>query len=343
MYRFCLSFILSLCLFSFHFWQEFAHAYSIEQKQESKEIEIEVQINTLLESSLTRTLLQTLLKEELISLMLKEDEFVNFFSLLNFSTEKKKALLSTLVELKYSDAIVSTKSSKKNVYFYTQSAKLINKAELVKQLPEMTKDIYLLLRLEEVENDRIYSIKAVKNLLDDLNTAEKNDFSVFALENEIKTLYALNYLEAYLQELVFEMDFSREKQVELEHLMKYGKHTLSFSNALAEYYLFLDRPQAALDTLKNIKNIQSYFSKYLTILTAMRRGEIGLAELDLKEVLSKIDTKNDIYAYFIVLKGSIAQMKGLNAQMCQAYKLACTHNLCDAYNTMKEDCSWLNN
>ncbi len=341
MFKYRFIFVLFFSFFSF--FSERAEAfYTLEQKKENV-LELEVQINTLLESRFTRTLMHSLIKEDVINHLLKQEEIVHFFSPRSFSAEKQRALLSLLLELNYSDVVVSTKGGKKNGYFYTLSAEIKNIKALIELMSEKLNDIYLLVRLEEVEKDRIYSIRAIKSLLEELNISQKTEFSVFALENEIKTLEILNFLDGYLQELVFDMDFSKSKQNELEYMKKYGKHTLSFSNALAEYYLFLDRPQSALDTLKEIESIQSYFSKYLIILTAMRRGEIKLAELDLEKMLEEINKENDLYAYFIVLKGALAQMKGLNAQMCQAYKLACTHGLCEAYDTVSEDCSWLEN
>ncbi len=334
--------VFVLCFISMCSWQQAHASYELEQKANNT-IHLEVQINTLLESNLTKTLLQSLLKEEAISLLYRDRDIVKFFSARNFNDNKIRALLSLILDLEFSDAIVSTKGRVKNVYYYRQSVKIKNKEALIEELTEKAKNVYLLVRLEEVEKDRVLSLRAIKKVLEELNVSQKPEFSLFALENEIKTLQVFNYLDEYLQELIFDMDFSKSKQVELEYMKKYGKHTLSFSNALAEYYLFLDRPQAALDTLKEIKNIQSYFSHYLNIIIAMRRGEIGLAELDLKKVLNHIETHNDLYPYFIVVKGSLAQMKGLNAQMCQAYKLACEHDLCDAYTAVQEDCEWLNN
>lgn len=327
---FFLSFFLSLFFPYFHM----AYGYS---PREAYTIEI----SPSLDKKLVKTLAKEELREKIISLTMQDKEiepFLNLIRGLGFNTQQVRTLVALSAEIHFFDSY-SYENKDENSYIYTIYASLENKDHLLSQLKININKYFLRFRTEEVEKERRYIRIKARNALSQIKQKQEITINIALLEEYSQHLKVLDELYSYIKEIKATWENPEEKRRKLEKMRNLAHSSLPLSNALAEIYIYLDRPQAALDLLQEVKDSHSFFSEYLKVLIALRRGEIYLAKVDLKKSMELLEPTNELYRYFIVLQGSIAQIEGKIEEMCNSYKRACVYDICAPYFAVEALCT----
>ncbi len=279
-----------------------------------------------------------LLREKIIDRALTFFDIEKMVSFAQLSKNEARALVAKSIEIEFQDSI--EEDTEKEIpfvhYTYTARAELLNEYNLIEYVQENISNHLLLFRLSEIEQASQESIEIIKTIL---KNYDKSKWQALLIR-EIEYIGVLNHLAT-----LFYNDYDNtwqnpeEMRVNIEKYSSYITYSIPLSNSLAEIYIQLDKPQAGLSLLEKLETKTNLFTDYLKTIIGLRLGHIYLAEEDLNKIFPKIEKKHSLYPHFLILNGSIKQLKNETQEMCNFYKEACVYNICAPYFAVQKTCS----
>ncbi len=344
----------------FLFCSVFLSSFMIENAiaKNRQESELELYINENIDVKFAQIIARTELREKLIEEGLNSPDIKKIVKLANFDEDAAKALVAMSLDLKFHDKIKAssyyTAKAGSTEYVYKAEADFAVSETLILNMQNNLAKNLLIYRLIQVQKDLEdnFSSIAVSLPIAQGKTKASTEDQIFAIiEKKTEILDGLFYLFDELSHAQGNNDKTWNNPdiilEKLNSLEKMPSAPVSVLNTLAEIYLYIGRPQKALELLEKAYKKENYanlFTDYLNILIALSRNEITLAQNDIKKAKEKLadnETKNShfILPYFLVLEGATAQMTENFSLMCKAYEEACFYNNCAPYFAVQDICS----
>ncbi len=293
-------------------------------------------VSDLLSEESAQVFAQALLRDTIFQQILQLSEIKNLIHFAELDEHTAKALLALSIILEFNDSITlaTQRFADADIFYYTAMAHIVNQEEILSKMQANLVEQELIFRLTQIEID------IAQELLTATQLNELNDIAhLQALEESIAKLSLLMTLSKELAQKFENWQNPDEIRQTIENPLLGNALPISALNALAEIYLQLDRPQKALEVLQNIdENLKNECTAYLSIRTALYRGENSLAQMDIERILTTLDDNHPLSADFFVLQGDIAQAQNNTETMCTAYESACARGDCVSYYDVQHIC-----
>ncbi len=275
------------------------------------------------------------LQEYILSKLGDEHTISNTVRFLNLDSQTLQALLNLSAQITFTDTIESNlqRFADSDFVQYTAHAKISSPVNISNKLRDSLDKNLLIFRISQLQKDKkeiLTKLDKIFSYTDSINSTE--------IKNIIQILKLTTFLEEELKSYNGNLNNYNILLDKFEKNPTLLLYTISLNNALAEIYLYNDRAQKTLEVLDSMGENYNLYSVYLRIITALRRGEIYLANSVNEATLSSIEKSNYLYSNFIILRGTIAQLQENTPLMCDSYEEACLYNNCEPYYRVFEFC-----
>ncbi len=275
------------------------------------------------------------LQDYILSKLVTEHTIEQTIRFLNLDSETLQALLSLSTQIVFTDTIDNSlqRFADSDFVQYTAYANISSPTDTSNNLRKSLDKKLLLFQISQLEKDK-------KKILTKLEKSFSHSDSIN--EKQVKDIANLLILITSLEdEFKNNSGNLNNYNILLDRFEKNPTsipYPISLNNALAEIYLYNDRAQKALEILDSMGENSNLYSEYLRVITALRRGEIYLAESINEASLSTMKKTDNLYSNFMILRGTIAQLQENTPLMCDSYEEACLYNNCEPYYRVFEIC-----